>query len=132
MRRSIEAVEGSGPLSAAAVSSDRVPGDRDDGAAALQAHVDAFTRALHQLDRDFVRLAGDRLEVSRRIAAELASCRSRDELVALQAAWAEAKSRACLLEARWLVLYADLVRHPEWLARQVEAGKRARFHLVEP
>lgn len=105
---------------------DQGDGDGRAGRAALRAHIDAFARALDQQDHDFLRLASERLEVSRRFTAELARCQSWADLIAVQEAWAEAKSQACLLEARWLVLYADLIRHPTWLARQVEAGTRAR------
>jgi hypothetical protein len=125
MRARIETENESLRLSEAVAPPDQVAADRADGRAALQAHIDAFARALEQHDRDVVRLAGDRLEAGRRVATALGSCRNWDDLGALCMAWADANSEACLLEARWLVLYADLIRHPAWLARQVEADTRA-------
>lgn len=94
-------------------------------AASFDAHVTAFARALRHQDADFMRLANDRLEASRRFANELEHCTTWIQLNALQAAWAEARSQACLIEAQWLVLYADLVRHPDWLERQVVAAQQA-------
>lgn len=132
MRARIETVNESDRLSAAVIPTDQVAADRAGDRAAFQAHFDAFARALDHHDRDVVRLAGDRLEAGRRVATALGSCRDWDDLGALCTAWADANSEACLLEARWLVLYADLIRDPAWLARQVEAGQRTHRQLAAP
>lgn len=130
MRKSIDPAANGHPMLLASFAADDRNGDAD--AAALREHVTAFAQALAHQDRDFLRLATDRIETGRRIAADLAACDNWNDLRELQAAWAAAKSEACLLEARWLVLYADLIRHPAWLAHQVAASKRAEAHPFEP
>ncbi len=98
--------------------------EADPEALALRAHKKAFALALAHQDEDFRRIATERLEASGRIRAEIDACTSWEQLTDLQDNWSEAKRRACLVEARWLVLYADLIGQPDWLSRQVDADRR--------
>ncbi len=89
---------------------------------ALQAQKAAFLQALYRQDEDFVRMVGERLHESRRLTARIEACENRTELAALKDEWAHSAGESCLVEARWLVLYADMIRHPDWLRRQVRAA----------
>jgi hypothetical protein len=102
-------------------------GDARALASAFEEHKTAYLRALDYQEEDFLRFSDDRLAATRNLQRALESCTSWSRLIGLQADWARDESQACLIEARRLILHAGLIRHPDWLARQTRAGRRASF-----
>jgi hypothetical protein len=115
------ALLGSPDLPPGRPDTDRATGDL---AAALRGHKATFARALAHQEDDFLRFCDERREQTRRSLAALGRCACWADLIGLQEDWARIESEASLIEARRLILHAGLIRHPDWLTRQVRAAHR--------